>query len=191
LNPLARTLSSLAAALERAGIAYAVGGSMASSVRGVVRATYDIDVVAGIVASQAERLASELGPDWYADPQQMRDAIAARRAFNVIHIPLGDKVDIFPAFEEFHFVQLERATRVALRFLDVQAEYPVATAEDILLAKLQWFRAGGGVSERQWKDILGILVANPQIDSNYLRLWAAKLRVEDLLNKAITEAAIE
>ncbi|MGD0498564.1 MAG: hypothetical protein ABSC23_09035 [Bryobacteraceae bacterium] len=83
---LAGTLRSLAAALERLGIPYVIGGSMASSVRGIVRATYAVDIVAAIAASKAERFARELGPEWYADPDQMREAIAARRAFNVIHI---------------------------------------------------------------------------------------------------------
>jgi hypothetical protein len=78
---------------------------------------------------------------------------------------------------------------VALTFLDDSALYPVATAEDILLAKLRWFREGGGVSERQWNDIAGILSANRGIDLNYLRLWAERLRVVDLLEKALAEAA--
>jgi hypothetical protein len=63
----------------------------------------------------------------------------------------------------------------------------VATAEDILLAKLQWYRMGGGVSERQWSDIAGILAVAPDLDAAYLRTWAARLGVEDLLDKAVAE----
>ena len=189
MNPLAGTLKSLASALDRLGIAYVIGGSLASSVRGLVRMTYDIDIVAVISALQAERFARELGPDWYADTDQMRDAIAARRAFNVIHISLGNKVDIFPATEDFHLCQLQRATRVALAFLDDPTQYPIATAEDILLAKLQWYKAGGEVSERQWTDIMGILATNPALDLVYARSWAARLRVEDLLARALADAA--
>jgi hypothetical protein len=136
--------------------------------------TYGIDIVAAIDARQAERFARELGPEWYADAEQMRSAIAARRAFNVIHISLGIKVDVFPATEDFHVCQLRRGTRVALEFLDAPAEYPVATAEDILLAK--------------WTDIMGILAMNLALDLDYVRLWAARLRVEDLLARALTEA---
>jgi len=188
MNPLAGTLRSLAATLDRLGIAYVIGGSMASSTRGVFRATADIDIVAAISEFQVERFARELGPDWYAEPDQMRAAIAARRAFNVIHISQGNKVDIFPATEDFHLCQLERATRVALPFFDDATRYPVATPEDILLAKLQWYKAGGGVSERQWTDILGILSTNPTLDLAYVRSWAARLRVEDLLAKALADA---
>ena len=189
MDPLAETLSSLSAAFDRLGIPYLVGGSLASSVRGVARATMDIDVVAIVAVPQTERLARELGPDWYAEPDQMRAAIAARRAFNVIYIPLGTKVDIFPATEDFHLSQLERATRAPLAFLDDPVEYPFATAEDILLAKLRWYREGGEVSERQWYDILGILAASPALDLDYAHSWAERLRVHDLLAKALAEAA--
>jgi hypothetical protein len=189
MDPLAGTISALASVLDRLGIAYVIGGSVASSARGVVRATFDIDIVAAIARPQAERFASALGPEWYADPDQMRAAIAAKRAFNVIHIPLGNKVDIFPATEDFHLCQLERATRVSLPFAEESAKYPVATAEDILLAKLQWYRDGGEVSERQWTDILGILAVNPDLDFAYVRPWAARLGVERLLARALEDAA--
>jgi hypothetical protein len=186
-NPLAETLSSLASALDRLGIAYVIGGSVASSVRGVVRATIDVDIVAAIAAPNAERFASALGREWYADPDQMRSAIAAKRAFNVIHIPLGNKVDIFPATEDFHLCQLERATWASLPFVEESAKYPVATAEDILLAKLRWYKDGGEVSERQWTDIQGILAVNPDLDFGYVRPWAARLGVTALLERAIEE----
>ncbi len=188
MNPLAVTISSLASVLDRLGIAYVIGGSMASCVRGVVRATIDVDIVAAIARPNAERFARALGPEWYADADQMRAAIAAKRAFNVIHIPLGNKVDIFPATEDFHLSQLERATWASLPFLEGSAKYPVATAEDILLAKLQWYRDGGEVSERQWTDIQGILAVNPDLDFAYARPWAARLGVERLLDRALEEA---
>jgi len=174
--------------MDRLGIPYVIGGSVASSVRGIARFTLDIDVVASISAFHTERLARELGSEWYAEPQQMRDAIAARRAFNVIHIPLGNKVDIFPATDDFHLSQLERATRSRLPFLDDAQEYPVATAEDILLAKLRWYREGGEVSDRQWYDITGIIAAGPALDMAYTRSWAARLGVDDILTKALADA---
>ena len=185
MNPLADTLRSLSAAFDRLGIAYVIGGSMASSARGIVRATFDLDVVAAISAPQTERFAKELGRDWYAEPQQMREAIAARRAFNVIHTRLGNKVDIFPATETFHLAQLQRASQMSLAFLDDATMYPVATAEDILLAKLRWYRDGGETSERQWRDISGIVAANSSLDHTYLKKWAADLGVTDLLVRAL------
>jgi hypothetical protein len=173
--------------LDRLGIAYAVGGSLASSARGIVRATFDVDLIAAISPFQAQRFAAELGPEWYADPNQIRESIVIGRAFNVIHIPLGNKVDIFPAKSEFHASQLQRATAVGLPFLQDSAQYPVATAEDTVLAKLEWYRLGGEVSERQWTDILGVLSTNPQLDLGYTRAWATRLGVGALLERALRE----
>jgi len=187
MNPIGAALSSLAAALERLGIPYLIGGSIASSARGEFRATADVDILAAIAARHTEQLARELGPDWYAEPEQMKIAIAARRAFNVIHMKLGVKADIFPATEAFHEAQLERATRMTLRFLDDSIHYPVASAEDILLVKLRWYKDGGGTSERQWRDIGGIVAGNPSMDIGYLDRWAASLGVAELLARALRE----
>jgi hypothetical protein len=119
----------------------------------------------------------------------IRRAIQAHRSFNVIHIRSAQKVDIFPATEEFHEAQLERATVIPLGAGGIPC--PVASAEDILLAKLRWYRMGGEVSERQWGDIAGILAVAPGLDAAYLRKWAARLGVEDLLDKAVAEAKLD
>ena len=186
MDPLTETLSLIKAALERLGIRYVVGGSVASSARGIWRSTLDVDLVAAIKAAQADALVEALGPEWYADSEMMRRAIQARRSFNVIHIRLAQKVDIFPATEAFHEAQLQRGTVIPLGAGGVPC--PVATAEDILLAKLQWYRMGGEVSERQWSDIAGILAVAPELDATYLRAWAARLGVQDLLDKAVAES---
>ena len=154
---LARTFELLAAALERLAIPYAVVGSVASSARGSYRATEDIDVLARISPLQAGQLVDALGKDWYADADQMRDAIAAGRAFNLIYIPFSQKVDLFPAKDDFCTAQLERATTLPVAALGPGAAYPVAAAEDIVLAKLRWSKAGGEESERQWTDILKVI----------------------------------
>ncbi len=187
MNPLAATLKVLASVLERLAVPYVIGGSIASSAHGVVRATLDVDIVAAIASSQTSRFAQELGRDWYAEPEQMKQAIAARRAFNLIYIPLGSKVDVFPATEEFHRSQLRRASRMSLKFLDDAAQYPVATAEDTLLAKLRWYKDGGEVSERKWRDIAGVIAANSSLDLPYLEEWANQLSVPNLLARAMKE----
>jgi hypothetical protein len=165
-----------------------IGGSIASSSRGIARATRDVDLVARIQPEQADQLAASLGKDWYADVPQMRDAIRRGQSFNVLYMPDVQKVDIFPAVDDFHATQLERATKVVLDFLHDTREYPVASAEDILLAKLRWYRMGGEVSERQWNDISDIVAINPNLDLVYLRAWALRLNVDDLLERAQTQA---
>jgi len=186
MDPLSETLAQITAALGRVGIRYAVGGSVASSARGVWRSTLDIDLIAAIRPDQAESLAAALGQEWYADPEMIRDAIQAGRSFNVIQKRLAYKVDIFPAIEEFHLAQLDRATIVPLT--SEQISCAVTTTEDILLAKLRWYRDGGGVSERQWNDIVGLIAANASFDTDYLHLWAARLGVNGLLDEARAKA---
>jgi hypothetical protein len=175
----------LTAELERLRIPYLLGGSHASSLHGESRATMDVDLVAAVDVSHVEPLVAALGPRWYAEPAQMREAIRHGQSFNLIFVPTVEKFDIFPATAEFHFQQLERATREAVAFSGDTIECPVATAEDILLAKLQWYRIGGETSERQWNDIVGIVGLNPNLDRTYLETWGARLQVIDLLDRAL------
>jgi hypothetical protein len=191
LDPLTNALRLISAALERLAIPYLIGGSIASSSRGTARATMDIDLVARIEPGQAQALSAALGRDWYAETEQIRDSIAAGHPFNVIHIPTSLKVDIFPAAGAFQLSQLQRATREALEFLGETAEYPIASPEDILLAKLQWYRDGGEVSDRQWADITGIVAANPALDNQYLETWAPRLGLSQLLAKALADPGRE
>jgi hypothetical protein len=186
MEPLSEVLAEITAALDHVGIRYAIGGSVASSTRGVWRTTLDVDVVAAIRPTQAKDLAAALGPGWYADSEMMRSAIEAGRSFNVIHMAHSTKVDIFPATDEFHIAQLSRATKVPLGAAQIPCD--VTSAEDILLAKLSWYRDGGKVSERQWNDIVGIMTTSASLDRSYLRTWAARLRVTDLLEKAQSDA---
>ncbi len=186
-SPLIGALRAVSAALDRLHIPYLIGGSVASSSRGITRATRDIDLVAQIAPEHGTLLCAALGTDWYADADQIRESILANRAFNIIHIPTSQKVDIFPANDAFGAAQLRRATREPLEFLGETATYPVASAEDILLAKLQWYRDGGEVSDYQWRDITGIVATNPGLDREYVEAWAARLGVTRLLAKALAD----
>ncbi len=73
--------------------------------------------------------------------------------------------------------------------IEPQVEVSVASAEDTLLAKLEWYRMGGEVSERQWRDVLGALkVQAGALDLEYLHRWASELGVDDLLERALTQS---
>lgn len=188
IDPVSRAFAEIQTALDRLQIPFCVVGSHASSARGVPRATMDVDVLVRLMSEQADRLAEALGPSWSVDAVAIRAALQWRRAFNIFHLPSGLKFDLFPAFDDFHMAQLERATPMALA--DGTVRCPVAAAEDVLLAKLQWFRLGGEVSEKQWQDVLGLLRAGP-LNHGYLNLWAARLRVDDLLSKALLDTSRE
>ena len=189
MNPIGPQLKRIVEVLETLGARFAIGGSIASSVRGIGRTTFDADLVVSLPPAQIDALVRLLGRDWYADPDLIRSSIRAQRSYNLIHIPTGAKIDFFPAFEEFHHAQLERAATEELALDGPPTPCPVATAEDILLAKLRWFRQGGEVSERQWSDIQGILAVQLSLDNPYLDSWAARLGVSDLLARARDEAA--
>jgi hypothetical protein len=182
MDPLSDTLKEITAALNRVGIRYAIGGSLASSARSIWRTTMDVDLIAAISPAQTEAFVKSLGKDWYADMDEVRASIAAGRSFNVIHMRNVQKVDVFPAREPFHRTQLDRATMLPLG--EGRIPCVVTTAEDILLAKLRWYADGGQVSERQWNDIGGLIATNAAMDWEYVTEWAARLSVASLLERA-------
>ncbi|HEX5735951.1 MAG TPA: hypothetical protein VF131_24200 [Blastocatellia bacterium] len=176
------------AVLERLNIDYVIGGSFASSAHGFARATMDIDLLAAINREHANLLVSEIGPEFYADEQSIIRAINERRHFNIIHIDTGFKVDIFVAkpggFDE---KQLERRRLRVINDEPEQKAY-VATAEDTILAKLKWYRLGNEVSDRQWQDVIGIIkIQGDRLDLSYLKQWANRLGVSNLLEKALAQ----
>ena len=115
---------------------------------------------------------------------------AERRSFNLIHLETMFKIDVFVSKDRPF--DREAARRAPAQAIDQSAATPrvnLASAEDTVLAKLEWFRRGGETSERQWWDIVGVLRVNPNADAGYLHHWAAELGVADLLERALAQAA--
>jgi hypothetical protein len=176
--------------LNRSAIPYMVGGSLASSVHGIFRATNDIDIVAAVHEEHVVPLASGLSGDFYIDAATISEALHQGRPFNVIHFESGYKFDIFPAAGNPYFqIQLDRCKVLEVALGEGESiACPVATAEDTLLAKLAWYRAGGEQSERQWNDVRGIRsVQGLRLDRAYMKQWARHLKVDDLLERLLSE----
>lgn len=173
-------------AFNRLEIPYLIGGSLASAVHGIVRATMDADLVADIQPKQVPPLVALLEGEFYTDADMIQDAILHSSSFNLIHLETMFKVDVFILKQRaFDINQMERRISQPLGdALDEQAYF--STAEDLILAKLEWFRAGGETSDRQWRDILGVLdIQSDRLDFKYLQKWAEELGVQDLLQKAL------
>jgi hypothetical protein len=100
------------------------------------------------------------------------------------------KIDVFVSKERpFDRQAAQRARSEPLDDSPEAPRFPVASAEDTVLAKLEWFRRGGEVSERQWSDIIGVLRVTADIDRAHLEDWARSLGVDDLLTRALSEAS--
>jgi len=188
-NKVARITLLVAHALEQMGVPYAVCGSLASSLHGVIRSTLDVDIVADMRQEHVQPLVAALSKEFYVDDEMMRDALRRRSSFNLIHYETAFKVDIFiRKMRPFDQMQLERR-KLSVIIADPEQSVYVLSPEDTLLAKLEWYRLGGEVSERQWRDVLGILkVREGELDLDYLRTWARELQVTDLLERALNEA---
>ncbi|MGB7538241.1 MAG: hypothetical protein WBM17_06850 [Anaerolineales bacterium] len=187
-SPIAVTLK-VTAILEELHVPYFIGGSVASTLYGMVRTTQDSDLIADLRSEHIRPLALALEGEFFIDPELVTDAVARRASFNIIHRESMFKVDVFiPRETAFIKNQFARARREILS-ADPEARAYVATAEDVLLAKLDWYRLGGESSERQWRDVLGVLKLQADtLDRDYLRRMAEELKVGVLLDLALSEA---
>lgn len=189
-DPLELALE-IAATFERLGVRYLLGGSLASTALGEPRATLDIDLVADLAPDTVEPWLRALGADFAADRVWIADEVRRRGSFQLIHRPTMTRVDVFvPRWEGVHLWKWQNRHRLVIdastgRGLDVTGP------EGIVIQKLAWFRDGGEVSDRQWRDVLGVLKTQRRdMDWAELALWAAELDLTDLLARARDEAGL-
>ncbi len=180
----------VAGLLERLGIPYHVGGSVASSAHGMYRASADVDFVIDPTTDQLDALAGALETEFYVSRAAVAEALARRSTFNAIHDLTSFKIDFFiKGSAPFDSEELRRSIRQIVGAERTRAVL-LKSPEDTILRKLEWYRRGGGVSERQWQDVLSILAAmRGQLDEQHLDLWSRELQVADLLERARQEAA--
>jgi hypothetical protein len=176
---------------EKLGIEYCIGGSVASSVYGIARATMDVDVVADIKINHVNNLVKALEKKYYIETDMITNAIHEKTSFNLIHLDTMLKIDIFILKNQPY-----DSEAFAKRMPDILDEenprrFYLYSPEDVILNKLQWYQAGGRVSEQQRKDVLGILkVQGKRLDLQYLKHWASKLELSDLLNNSFNDAGL-
>ncbi len=172
--------------LTSLGVRYVVGGSLASSLQGIPRATNDVDLVAAMLPEHAIPFVERLGEDFYADVETIRDAIARRTEFNVIFQPAIFKIDVF--VPPLDLVVRRELSRARLYDLGDGRQLALASPEDVIAQKLRWYRLGGNVSERQWSDALGVVKTHrDRLERAYLSETADALGVADLLSELLRE----
>ncbi|WP_428269501.1 hypothetical protein [Haliangium sp.] len=177
--------------MHELGIEYAVGGSMASSVFGEPRSTADIDVLVALQPRHASHLARALEREFYVSEESLREAIARRSSFNAIHLDTMIKVDVFVASADVLDTEQMRRRRTVNLSQTSESEVDVTAPENIVLRKLAWYRASGGVSDRQWRDVQGVLKQQGRsLDVDYLRDIAAQTELGVLLDRALREAGL-
>ena len=181
----------VAGIFDRLGIAYLVGGSLASSLHGIPRATQDVDVVAAIRPDDVRGLVAALQETFYLDEDTIRQAVRERTSFNVVHLETLLKVDVFVAGQDNVSEQQMQRRQAFTIDTEGRRELVVASPEDVVAQKLYWYRLGDEVSERQWSDAVGVLkVRSGRLDMDYLRRTARQLGVGDLLARACQIAGL-
>lgn len=182
-------LAAIIGALDALSIRYFVGGSFASIVFGELRTTQDVDIVVELEERHVAALIERLSPEFFVDEDFLRDAIRRRSSCNLIHRTTGFKVDLFLRRDrDFSRAEMERARTVELA---PSVRMRVASAEDCVLSKLEWYEKGGQVSDRQWRDVLGVIKEQgASLDLSHLQDWARKLGLVELLARALREAGI-
>jgi hypothetical protein len=169
-------LKDVTARLDAAGIPYMLTGSLAAGVYGEPRMTRDIDLIAVLYPTHAQRLPGVLGTAFVIDVATVRDAIAARRIFSVVHRDALQKVDIIVRDEsDYEIEKFERRRQVEV---DGRSIWIIAP-EDLVLSKLVW--AKDSRSELQLRDVRGIIALQPGLDWPYIEQWARRLTVARLL----------
>lgn len=179
-------VAKLARVFDSLGIPYVVGGSLASSVYGIPRATQDVDLVADIGLADVAAMVAALGREFYLDAEAMRHAVRRRSSFNIVHLETMFKADVFVfRGDAWSREEMTRARVERLDTPDGEVTVRFASPEDTLLHKLVRYKLGNQVSDRQWSDVLGMLrVQGDALDGEYLDRWAPSLEVSQLLARA-------
>ena len=171
-------LLDVVARLDTAGVPYMLSGSVAMNYYAQPRMTRDIDVVVELAEAGVAAVEAEFRDDYYVDAEAGREAVANRGMFNLIHLESLVKIDLIVR-KDGEYRQLEFARR---RKVDLGGATVVIVApEDLLLSKLAWGKESR--SELQMRDARNLLLAVAGLDGEYLREWAVKLGVSEMLEE--------
>lgn len=185
-DDIVAALAPVTAAFQKLGVSHYVGGSVASTFHGAIRSTMDVDVVCDLRSDQVAAFLGAFGDDFYVSAPAVREAVNRRSSFNLIHLPTSFKVDVFVSRgRPFDRAAMSRATPCILREEDGFAA-PIASAEDSIVSKLEWYRLGDEVSERQLDDVSRLVqLLGDSLDVPHMKRMAESIGVGDLLDRVL------
>ena len=185
-DDLIAALTPVSEALRRLGVRHYVGGSVASTFHGAIRSTMDVDLVCDLGSDDVAAFVEFFGEEFYVSPAAVRDAVQRKSCFNLIHMPTSYKVDVFVSRgRPFDLMAMERATPQLLG-MGAATMIPIATAEDSIVAKLEWFRLTNETSERQWDDVSKLVaLLGDRLDVEHMQQMAISIGVGDLLDNLL------
>ncbi len=173
--------------LDELDIPYALGGSMASSLFGEPRSTVDVDIAIRLAPDQGIELLERAEADFYVPVEAARAAIEANASFNLVDVTAGLKVDLFVLGDGLlDQMQIDRRINVAIP--GIATGIWVTSPEVQVLRKLDWYRRGGWTSDRQWRDVVGILRTTHPLDTGSLLEAARSIGLDDVLTVALEQA---
>ncbi len=163
---------------EKLEIAYMLSGSMAMVSYAMMRMTNDIDIVIEAKKEDAEKIIKEFEPDYYVPQNRVKDAISSRNMFNLLHQTKIVKIDCVLRKDD-EFQKLAFSNRRKIRFTDF--DIWTISRDDLILSKLNWAKKSR--SEMQLRDVANII--RNGYDKEYVKVWAEKLGVKDLLEESL------
>ena len=174
---------------DNLGIEWVLGGSLASSIAGEPRATMDIDMAVRMGRADVDAFVEAVQSEYFVSDTMIFRAIEHSSSFNLLHSQSILKIDVFVLGDSpLDRHQMQRRQLVTVD-IGEPVELWVGTIEDQILRKLDWFRQGGEVSDRQWRDIIGIItVQQARIDHAYLQMAAAESDLVSLLLRAVQDS---
>jgi hypothetical protein len=187
-GPLSFALA-IAEKLDHLGVPYVLGGSVASSFFGEPRTTIEVDFAVQLAHRSLDRLVDAWNLDFYIPENAANNAVTNHTSFNVLHHATGVKVDLFVLGDRpLDRHQFERRIRVVVQTDPVRSIW-VTAPEDLILRKLDWYRLGGQVSDRQWRDVQGMLGAQSDyLDFDHIRRVAVETDLTELFDAALSAA---
>jgi hypothetical protein len=174
--------------LEQEGVEYFLGGSLASTLYGEPRFTQDVDIVVRLRPAHVSQIVQQFQGGYYLSSTALEDAIRLKQSANLIHLKTNFKIDLIVSRERpFEMSRFQRRVRRTV----AGRQFWFCSPEDIVLVKLEWYRDSGEALDRQLRDIQTVLMVQEGLDLGYLRSWADKLDVRELLEASLSDARLD